>query len=104
MDETDAQDAAVLLDAEAFGEIQRIEIAVPGEDPALAQKRGNFRWMVIAEPERQSRTTLVKSFCVRNAENSHVRNCLQPGDQPGQQCGFVLMRRAIRCLQRFAPA
>ena len=34
--EADAQKAAVLLDAEAFGEIQRVVVSVPGEDAAVA--------------------------------------------------------------------
>src|SRR6266536_5014295 len=34
---TDAEEAAVLLDAEALGEIESVVVSVPGEDAALAQ-------------------------------------------------------------------
>ena len=52
VNEADAQNTAALLDAEAFGEIQRVEIPIPGENTALAEKRCDFGWMGIAEAER----------------------------------------------------
>src|SRR5229473_715046 len=102
MDEADAQDAAVLLDAEALGEIQRVEISVPGENAALAEKRCNFRGVVAAQPERQRRAALIKLFLVGNAEDAYPRNCLQLRDQSGEQFGFVSVRGAVGRLQRFA--
>src|SRR5437667_12283596 len=101
MNEADTQDAPKLLDTEALGEIQRVEISVPGEDSALAKKRGNFRWMMVAQPERQCRAAFVKSFFVGDAEDAHPRNCPQARDQPRQKAGFVRMRCAVRRLQRF---
>ena len=52
MHQSDTQDAALLLYPEALREIQGIEIAVPSEDSAFAEKSRNFRWMVAAEAER----------------------------------------------------
>ena len=46
-----AQDAAFLLDTEALGQIQGVEISVPGENSAVTEKRCDFGWMVIAQPE-----------------------------------------------------
>lgn len=51
--EADAQDAAVLLDAKALGKIQGVEIAIPDEDAAVAEERGDFCWMVVSQPERE---------------------------------------------------
>src|SRR6266478_2549198 len=48
MHKADAQDTTKLLDAEPLGEIQRVEISVPGENPAVTQKLCYFRWVAIA--------------------------------------------------------
>ena len=44
VDQADAQEAAFLFDAETFGEIERVVVAVPGEDAAVAEKCSRFRW------------------------------------------------------------
>ena len=46
-----AQDAAFLLDAEPLGQIQGIEVSVPSENSAVAEKRRDFGWMVFTQPE-----------------------------------------------------
>src|SRR5438876_318818 len=74
MHEADTQDAPKLLNVEALGEIQRIEIPVPGENAALAKKRGNFRRMMIAQPERQRRAAFAKPLRIGDAEDAHSRN------------------------------
>src|SRR5215467_14423180 len=40
MDQADAKNAAVRFDAETLGEVERVEVAVPGEDAAITEKRG----------------------------------------------------------------
>src|SRR5260370_5749637 len=98
MHKPDSKDAAVLLDAEALGKIQRVEISVPDENAPLSQERRNLCGIVITKAERQRRAALVKAFCVGDAEDAHPRNCLQSLDQPSQQSGFVFMRRTALCL------
>src|SRR5438552_5921656 len=104
MHEADSQDAAVLLDAEALGEIQCVEISVPGENSALAKEGRDFRRLVVTQAERQRGAALVKALCFGDAEDAHPRNGLQARDQASDQCALVLMCGAIRCLQRFAAA
>ena len=50
--QANAQDAAVLFDAQALGEIQCVEISVPSENSALAKEGSNFRGMVVVQAER----------------------------------------------------
>src|SRR5438876_7781177 len=90
MHEADTQDAPKLLDVEALGEIQRIEIPVPGEYSALTEKRRDFRWMMVAQPERQRRAAFVKSMRIGDAEDAHARNGPQSRDQLGKYSRFVL--------------
>src|SRR5947208_14637346 len=104
MHEADTQDAPKLLDAEALGKIQCVEIPVPGENSTLTEKGRNLRRMMIAQPERQRRAAFVKSSRISDAEDAHSRNGLQSRDQLRQQSGFVLVCRAVRGLQLFATA
>src|SRR5207247_7953268 len=99
MNEADTQEAPNLRDTDALGEIQRVEIPVPGEDSALAKKRGNFRWMMVAQPERQGRAAFVKAFFVGDAEDAHPGKCPQARDPPRQSAGCVRVRCAARRLQ-----
>ena len=92
----------MLFHAEALGEIQGVEIPVPGKDAALAEKPRNFRWMVMAQPERQSRAALVKAILLGDAKDVYAWNRLQASDQSGQQICFVGMGCAVCRLQRFA--
>ena len=47
MNEADAQEAAFGFDAEALGQVQRVVVAVPRKDAAIAEELRNFRWRVI---------------------------------------------------------
>ncbi len=47
MNQADAQEAAFGFDAEALGQVQRVVIAIPGEDAAIAEELRNFRGRVI---------------------------------------------------------
>src|SRR5882762_11447559 len=49
--QSDAEHAALRFDAEAFAEIKRVIVAVPGEDAALAQAGGDGGGMVIANAQ-----------------------------------------------------
>ena len=50
--ESDPQEAAALFDAEPFGQIQSVVVAVPGEDALFAERRGEFK-----------RSVAVDSYC-----------------------------------------
>src|SRR5258708_10703128 len=76
MHQADSQDTTVLLDAKALGEIQCVEISVPGENPARAKESSDFRRMVVPQAERQRGAALVQAFRIRDAEDAHPRNGL----------------------------
>jgi len=76
MHKADAEDTAVRLHTKSLGQIQRIEIPIPGEDSAFSEERCNFCWIVIAEPERKCRTSLIETMLIGNSENSYSRNFL----------------------------
>src|SRR6476646_611015 len=72
--QTDAEHPALLFDSQAFCQIQCVKVSVPGENSAVTDKSCDFGGMVIAQPERQCRTALVKSLVVDDAENLQAGN------------------------------
>src|SRR5215472_19261062 len=77
VDQADAKDATFRLDAEALGKIHGVEIAVPGEDAAVAEELCNFCGVMVAHAERKSRAALAKALGVGNAVDSNAGNRLQ---------------------------
>jgi hypothetical protein len=81
MDEADAEDAAVLFDAETFGEIEGIKIAVPGEDAAMAEESGGIGGSPFGEAEGYGGTALFEAFCISDAEEAQAGKGEQPFDE-----------------------
>ena len=103
MHQPDAQYAAFLLNTKPLGQIQSVEVSVPGKDSAFAQERRNFRRMVIAQPERQRRAALVKSLRIGYTEDLDARNRKQSFDESRNERRFIPPRRAVRGQQCLAP-
>ena len=96
MNEADAQEAAGGFDAEALGQIQRVVVAVPGEDAAFAEERGDFRGRVIGEADGDCRAALVKSLRIGDAEKLQAGNCQQARRLSlREQLHFMLARGAV---------
>ena len=70
MNEADAEQSAVLLHAEAFGQIERVVISVPGEDAAITEKFGDGSRVVIADSNGYGRTAFGEAGGIRDAERS----------------------------------
>src|SRR5689334_17557283 len=104
MDQSDAQQPTAGFDAEAFGQIQCVVIAVPGEDAAFAEEPGDVRGMVISEPHRNRRTALLKSLWIADAEKAQARNGEEPFGETRKKRHLMLASCAIGCEKRVAPA
>src|SRR5262252_9147013 len=70
MDQPDAQHAALRLHAETFAEVERVVVAVPGKDAAIAEKFGDGRRMMIPEAEGKSGAALGGMLHVGDAINA----------------------------------
>ena len=74
MDDADTKQAALVFHAEPFGEIERVIVAVPGEDAAVAKMFGDVDRLVIRETERNRGAAIAEALGIANAEK------LQAGD------------------------
>src|SRR5258707_5372733 len=77
VDEADAKHAALRFDAEAFAEIEGVVVAVPGENAAFAEERGDGGGMVIADAPGKRGAAFVGAFRIADALNA----CSQDGFQ-----------------------
>src|SRR6266478_1979875 len=96
MHEADAEQAAAFFDAEAFGQVERVVVAVPGEDAAVAEKLRDFGGIVLANSNRNRRAALVEALGIADAEKAQLGNGEQAVEQACEKRGFVLVRYAIR--------
>src|SRR5689334_11008909 len=97
MDQAHAKEAAAGFDAEAFGQIQRVVVAVPRENAAFAEEPGDFRGMVISQPHRNRRTALLKSLWIADAEKAQAGNGEQPFGEMRKKRHLMLASCAIGC-------
>src|SRR5262245_3203319 len=102
MDEAHAEDAAVLFDAKAFGEVEGIEVSVPGENAAIAQKGGEFGGRAFGQAEGNRGAAFVEAPRVANTEQAQAGNGEQAFDKFCGQFAFVWHGRAVRGKQGFA--
>src|ERR1700723_2046784 len=68
MDDADTKQAAFLFHAEPFGEIERVIVAVPGEDAAVAEMFGDIDGLVVQQAERNRGAAIAEAFRVANTE------------------------------------
>ena len=87
MHQADAQEAAFVLDAEPFRQIQRVVVAVPGEDAALAEKCGDIG----GDGDRRCRTETVEQ---RSLETLWIGNSIETQPGNGQQAGDQLCEQS----------
>src|SRR2546423_4875984 len=102
MHQANAQQPAALLDAEPLGQVQRVIVSVPRENPALAEKCSHFRRRILPKPHGNGRTALPKSLRIPNPEETQSWNLQQALDQLCQQSRFVLMCGPVSRQQRTA--
>src|SRR5487761_188095 len=95
MNYSDSEKAADGLDTEAFGQVQGVVIAVPGEDAAFAEEGRHFGGRVIGKPEGNRRAAFVELLRIADAEKLQAWNGEQAWDQTREQGHLVLARRAI---------
>src|ERR1700730_1569098 len=103
MHQADAQEAALLFHPEPLAEVQRVVVAVPGENAAVTQKLRDLSGIVLPNSNRYSRAALVKALRITDTEEPQLRNREQALDQPPEQRRFVLACSAIGGQQR-APS
>jgi hypothetical protein len=74
VDDADTKQSTFLFHAEPLGEIQRVVVAVPSEDAAVAEVLGDVDRLVIRQAERNRGAALAEALRVANTEK------LQPGN------------------------
>src|SRR5215475_16220782 len=94
---------ALLLHSQSFGQIQRVEVSIPGEDSALYKKCCDFRRVVLAKAQRQRRAPLIESLRINDPENPGATNRLQAFDQLRNEHPFVWHGCAVSRSECLAP-
>ena len=82
VDDADAEDAAFLFDAETLGQIERVEISIPGENAAIAQELRDFCGIVVADSKRDCCATLAEKRAIGDAVDLYVRQSFQSVKEP----------------------
>src|ERR1051326_77510 len=81
MHEADAEDAAGFFDAQTFGQVQRVEVSVPGEDSAFTKKSCGIGGSAFGKTERNRRAAFGESVGIGDAKKSQPGNREQAFDQ-----------------------
>jgi hypothetical protein len=102
VDDADTEEAAFLFDAEAFGEIEGVVVAVPREDAAVAEMFGDVDWLVIAEAERNRGAAIAEALGIANTEKLKARDGEQAVDELREQRHFVVARDFVGGEERAA--
>ena len=92
MDDADAEEAAFFFDAEAFGEVEGVVVAVPGEDAAVAEMLGDVDGLVVTETERNRGAAIAEALGIANTEKLKAGDGEQAVDELREQRHFVLAR------------
>src|SRR5215469_29958 len=100
---TDAQQPALRFDTQPFAKIQRVVVAVPGENAPLAEERGNGGRMVGSHAQRERRTAFGEAVRVGNAIDAHSGNHLKAADEARNQPPLVGDRCAVSGHKRLTP-
>src|SRR5690348_14703407 len=95
MHETDAQQAAGFLHAEALGQIQGIVVAVPSKDAAIAEKFGAFERRASGEAHSDGRNAFGEARWIRNAVETQAGNGEQAANHLGGEVHFVFAHGAM---------
>ena len=95
VDEADAEEASRLFDVEMLGQIERVVVAVPGEQTALSQLGGEIERSVVLDPHRECPATSLPVGGIGDAINRECRNFLQAGDHAFDQGALVLTNGGV---------
>jgi len=81
VDQTDAQDAAGFFCAEAFGQVERVEISVPCENAAVRQECCGGRSACPSKDGHENRrAAFAETLGIGDAPKLQPRNCQQAGN------------------------
>src|SRR5262245_46698602 len=94
---------SLLLHSQSFGQSQRVEASIPGEDSALSKKCCDFRRVVLAKAQRQRRAPLIESLRINDPENPGATNRVQALDQLRNEGPFVWHDCAVSRSECLAP-
>src|SRR6202451_995556 len=77
MHQADTQEPASGLHAETFREIQGIEVTVPGEDSAFAEKRSDLSGSMTVQANGNGGAALRKAVWICDSKDANPRDSLQ---------------------------
>ncbi len=76
-----------------LGQVQRVIVAVPGEEAAVAELGGERERRVVGilipHAHRERRASVVEAFRIGDSVDFEAGNLLQAGDHPLQQSALV---------------
>ena len=72
MDKAHPEYSAQGFDSHSFGEVERVKISVPGEDAAIAQKRGQFGRRALLETEGDGGAAFMEALRIGDAEKAQA--------------------------------
>src|SRR5215472_18633996 len=72
VDQAHPQYSAQEFDSHSFGEVERVKISVPGEDAAIAQKRGQFGRRAFLETEGDGGAAFMEALRISDAEKAQA--------------------------------
>src|SRR6266508_2384357 len=102
--QADAQESSILLNTQPFGQPDRIVVAVPGEETALAEPFRQLAGRMAGNPHCHSGAALSKSLEILNAIKLQSGNGLQSRDQPLQQGAFMALNHGVGSEQCLPPS
>src|SRR5215472_16285262 len=103
LNKADAQHSAFMFHLKTLRQIERIVIAVPGEDAASGEEFGDRPGRTITDAERESRAAFFIPRRIGDAVDAKVRNRPQAFDELCDQAPLVAYGSAEGGCQRFAP-
>ncbi len=95
VNEADAEEAAGLFDAEAFGEIEGVVVAVPGEDAAIAEECSGFKGRMIGKADADGGDAFGEARGVGDAEEAQAGDFEEAANHVGREGHFVLADGAV---------
>lgn len=81
MDDADTKQSTFLFHAEPLGEIQRVVVAVPSEDAAVAEMPGDVDRLVIGQAERNRGAAIAESLGIADTEKFQTGDGEQTVDE-----------------------
>src|SRR5262249_29028633 len=95
-----AEGATGLEESEPFEHLDRVVVALPGEDPALPEEARGLDRVLVADTHREGRGALVEPRRVSDPEQMDAIDPADPVEEPGRELALVRLERRVAAADR----